>query len=139
MAVVNVGLISRVRRNQSLLVFLSTTGVVMLLWYVLLGIALAGDSEMFQAPVDWTTLLLAWLLAPLLGAPVVSGLAMLIAGLVNQKGCGFLLILLLGVAIPIAALIIVGIGSAIARALYIAPDGEVSDLQRATLEPQSEA
>ena len=69
---------------------------------------------------------------PLFGAPITSVMAIILAALVQRTGCGIVVVLLLGIAVPLAALVIVWIGSAIGRALYIEPEGEPPDSQHAT-------
>lgn len=118
---------ARIRSNKGLLVFLSTAGVIALLWYVFMGIAWASDPEGFDFLEDAGAALAMLVILPVIGAPIASGLSMVLAALSQKKGAGFILFFVTGLIAPFVALILVALGTLIANKLYIGPDSETAE------------
>ena len=125
---------ARVRGNKGLLIFLSTAAVIVVLWVLIAGISWASDPGMY----DWGEGLLVTVVAPLIVAPIASGLAMVLAALSQKKGAGFILFFVTGLVAPFVALILVALGTLIANKLYIGPESEPAEPYRGPAEADSE-
>ena len=113
------------------LVFLSTASVIAVLWIVIMGIVWANDPALFGSPARGGEILIGMIVLPLIVAPILSGFAMGFAALSKKKGAGFVLFFLTGLLAPFVSLLLVALGTLIARKLYIGPESK-------TVKPDSE-
>jgi len=110
-------LISKIRSNYNLLLFLIVASIPLALWWLLMLLVTLGGT-MFDDPNEVGMSLFMIFVFPLFAAPIISGLALLIARLLNIQGVGCLVILGLGVLIPLVAFALVFIGHLITRKFY---------------------
>ncbi len=83
------------------------------------------SGTVFNDPEKLTTDLMVTFVFPLIAAPIVSGLALLIAKLLTIRGVRFVVIIGLGVAVPLGAYLLALVGHWIARMLYAGNKAEV--------------
>jgi hypothetical protein len=109
--------IGRIRKNYSLLLFLVTAAIPLALWWLLM-LLVSFSGTLFSDPKQVGMSLFMVFLFPLIAAPIISGLAILIARLLNLPNIGCLVVIVLGFIIPLVAFALVFIGHAITRKLY---------------------
>ena len=117
-------LLTKLRQRYNLLLFLATTSIPLVLWMMLAALSFMTGS-LFSDPTTLGTDLFMTFGFPLIAAPIVSGIALLIAKLMTIRGIRVAVIIGLGVAIPIGAYLLALAGHWIARMLYAGNKAEV--------------
>ena len=117
-------LLTKLRQRYNLLLFLATTSIPLVLWMMLAALSFMTGS-LFSDPTTLGTDLFMTFGFPLIAAPIVSGIALLIAKLMTIRGIRVAVIIGLGVAIPIGAYLLALAGHWIARMLYAGNKSEV--------------
>jgi hypothetical protein len=136
------GLIARIRSNYTLLLFLVVTVILLGLWWLFMLLVSFGGT-LFDDPSEVGMSIFMVFFFPLIAAPIVSGLSLLITRLLNMGYLGCLIILSLGVVIPLVAIALVFVGHLITKKLYTGdlesiPEFMPKSIQKepvATLEP----
>ena len=116
--------LTKLRQRYNLLLFLATTSIPLVLWMMLAALSFMTGS-LFSDPTTLGTDLFMTFGFPLIAAPIVSGIALLIAKLMTIRGIRVAVIIGLGVAIPIGAYLLALAGHWIARMLYAGNKAEV--------------
>lgn len=109
---------TKLRRNYNLLLFLVTSSVLAFLWGVLMVLNFISGTLFTDSSKLGMDLFVVFIF-PLITIPIISGLALLIAKLLDIPVIRWLVILGLGVAIPIVAFVWVYTSHIITRKLYI--------------------
>lgn len=109
--------IAKILQKYNFLLFLATTFIPLVLWGVLMLIDFF-TGILFRDPNKLGMDLFVAFIFPLITAPIVSGLALLITKLLNIRSIRWLVVIGLGVVIPIGAFLLVLAGHWIARKLY---------------------
>ena len=117
-------LLTKLRQRYNLLLFLATTSIPLVLWMMLAALSFMTGS-LFSDPTTLGTDLFMTFGFPLIAAPIISGIALLIAKLMTIRGIRVAVIIGLGVAIPIGAYLLALAGHWIARMLYAGNKAEV--------------
>jgi len=117
-------LLTKQRQRYNLLLFLATTSIPLVLWMMLAALSFMTGS-LFSDPTTLGTDLFMTFGFPLIAAPIISGIALLIAKLMTIRGIRVAVIIGLGVAIPIGAYLLALAGHWIARMLYAGNKAEV--------------
>lgn len=117
MEITDMNWIVKIRQKYSVLLFLATTSILLSLWGVLMLIDFL-TGILFSDPNKLGMDLFVAFIFPLIAAPIVSGLALLIAKSLNIWGISWLVVIGLGVVIPICAYLLVLAGHWIARKLH---------------------
>lgn len=108
---------AKLRQKYSVLLFLAITSILLSLWGVLMLVDLF-TGVLFSDPQKLGMDLFVVFIFPLITAPIVSGLALLITKLLNIQGIRWLIVIGLGVVLPISAYLLVLAGHWIARKLH---------------------
>ena len=118
----------------------TTMAIVVLIAMTVIGRWVAAQIEVgvVHSTSAATALYMDAVLAPVIGAPIASGLAMVLAALSQKKGVGFVLFFVTGLVAPLVALLLVALGALIANKLYIGPDCEPAGSYSGPAEPDDE-
>ena len=106
-----------IRQRYNFLLFLVVACIPWVLWELLMAMAFFGGT-LFDDPNEMGMSLLMAFVFPLIAAPLISGLALLIAKLLSIRGLRYLVVIGLGGVVPLGALALVGVGHLITRKLY---------------------
>lgn len=117
METADTNLIARIRKNFSLLLFLVTAAIPLVLWWLLI-LLVSFSGTLFSDPKQVGMSIFMVFFFPLIAAPIISGLAILISRLLNLPNIGCLVIVVLGFIIPLVAFGLVLVANSIARKLY---------------------
>lgn len=117
----------KIRSNYNLLLFLVIPLIPLVLWWLLM-LLVAFSGTLFDDPSQIGMNIFMVFFFPLIVAPIISGLAMLITRLISIPGIGCLIIVGLGFIIPLVAFVLVFLGSLITRKLYIGDLEKIPDL-----------
>ncbi len=115
-------LITTIRRNYNLLLFGVLTAMPLFLW-ALIMIFDYSEGIIFRDPEKLGFELFVAFLFPLIVAPILSGLTLLIAKLVGIPATRWIVTVALGVIIPLVAFLLVFIAHFITRKIYIGNRG----------------
>ena len=110
-------LTARIRNNYNLLLFLVVTAIPLGLWWLFMLLVSFGGT-LFDDPNEVGMSIFMVFFFPLIAAPIVGGLSLLITRLLNMGYLGCLVILGLGVVIPLVAIALAFVGSLITKKLY---------------------
>lgn len=116
--------LAKLRQKYNLLLFLATASIPALLWGLIMLINLLAGS-LFSDPTTLGMDLFMTFGFPLIAAPIISGIALLIAKLMTLRGLRVAVIIGLGVAVPLGAYLLALAGHWIARMLYAGNKAEV--------------
>jgi len=114
----NPNLITTMRRNYSLLLFGVLTTMPLFLWGLIM-IFDYSEGIIFSDPEKLGFELIVAFVFPLIVAPILSGLTLLIAKLISIRVLRWIVIVGLGVIIPLVAFLLVFIAHVITRKIYI--------------------
>ena len=114
----NPNLITTIRRNYNLLLFGVLTAMPLFLW-VLIMIFDYAEGIIFSDPEKLGFELFVAFVFPLIVAPIISGLTLLIAKLISIPVIRWIVIVGLGVIIPLVAFLLVFIAHFVTRKIYI--------------------
>lgn len=110
--------LASLRQRYTLLLFLTTASVPVVLWWLLTSIGIfAGTS--FQNPDELGMDLFMVVVFPLVAAPIVSGGALLIAKLFTIPFVRWLVLFGLGVFAPVGLYLLAWLGHWLTRMLYV--------------------
>jgi hypothetical protein len=112
-----------IRQKYTLLHFLVVTSFPLMFWGLMMAIALFGGT-LFHDPATFGMELFMVFAFPLIAAPLLSAVALLLAKLLTVRGLRYLVVIGLGVLIPLGAYLWVALGHFIARRLYTGPGPE---------------
>ena len=118
--------ITKLRQKYNLLLFLTTASIPLVLWLLLMMLSLLTGT-FFKDPNTLGMDLFTVFVFPLIAAPIISGLALLVAKLLTVPVVRWLVIFGLGVIAPIVGFLLALVGHWIARALYL---GDKASLPR---------
>lgn len=116
--------VTKLRQKYNLLLFLATASIPLVLWGMLSALSFMTGS-LFNDPETLGMDLFMTFGFPLIAAPIVSGLALLIAKLLTIRGIRVVVVIGLGVALPLGAYLLALAGHWIARMLYAGNKAEV--------------
>lgn len=116
--------IMKLRQKYNLLLFLVTASIPAALWGLIMAVNLLGGNA-FNDPDTFVTDLVMTFIFPMIAAPIISGLALLIAKLLTIRGIRVVVIIGLGVAVPLGAYVLALVGHWIARMLYAGNKADV--------------
>ena len=116
--------LTKLRQKYNLLLFLATAAIPALLWGLIILINVFAGA-MFTDPNQLGMDLFMTFGFPLIAAPIISGIALLIAKLMTIRGIRVAVIIGLGVAVPLGAYLLALAGHWIARMLYAGNKAEV--------------
>ena len=110
-------LMARIRNNYTFLLFLVVTAIPLALWWLFMLLA-SLTGTLFDDPNEVGMSLFMIFVFPLIVAPIISGLSLLLTKLLNMGYLGCLIILALGVVPPLVAIALVFVGTLITKKLY---------------------
>lgn len=110
--------LASLRQKYTLLLFLTTAAIPVVLWWLLTSIGIFAGTT-FRNPDKLGTDLFMTVVFPLVAAPLVSGFALLIAKLFTIPMVRWLVVFGLGVFLPIGMYLLALAGHWIARMLYL--------------------
>ena len=113
----NLSFIGRIRKNYGLLLFLVTAAIPLVLWWLFM-LLVSFSGTLFSDPKQVGMSIFMVFFFPLIAAPIISGLAILISRLLNLPNIGCLVVIVLGFVIPLVAFGLVFVANSIARKLY---------------------
>ncbi len=113
------GLFSTIRKNFILLVFLLSNALLIISWLILISLAAALGSSLFQNPDALGMDLFMVFVFPFIAAPIISGLSILLVAFIRHNPVfGWAVYPLLGFFIPFGAYMLVWLASFVAQRLY---------------------
>jgi hypothetical protein len=118
MEATNTNFIAKIRSNYNLLLFLILLAIPLILWWLLMLLPLR-DGRLFMKPDEMGMDIFMVFFLPLIAAPLISGLSLLIAKAITVRVLRWLVIVGLGVIIPISAFAYVFLGHVITRKFYL--------------------
>jgi hypothetical protein len=110
--------------NYPLLRYLATTGIPLVLWMAFMALVVVAGG-IFNDPAEFGTDLFMAFVFPTIAAPIIGGLALLIAKLLTLPVVRYLVLIGLGFAVPLGAYVLALAGHWVARALYAGDKAEV--------------
>jgi hypothetical protein len=128
--------LASLRQKYTLLLFLTTAAIPVVLWWLLTSIGLFAGTT-FRNPDEFGTDLFMTVVFPLIAAPLVSGFALLIAKLFTIPMVRWLVVFGLGVFLPIGMYLLALAGHWIARMLYVGDKADLPIVPMGTVESKA--